>query len=63
MLATDSLSWSNLHRLVRTDADLVIETPKGRIEGEGLVSDAGLNKIDILSPVHGTSDYDFEAGK
>jgi LPS export ABC transporter protein LptC len=63
MLATDSLSWSNLGRLVRTDADLVIETPKGRIEGKGLVSDAGLNKIDILSPVHGTSDYDFETGK
>jgi len=63
MLTTDSLSWSNQGRLVRTDADLVIETPKGRIEGKGLVSDAGLNKIDILSPVKGTSDYDFETGK
>ncbi len=63
MLATDSLSWSNQGRQVRTDADLVIETPKGRIEGKGLVSDAGLNKIDILSPVKGTSDYDFETGK
>lgn len=63
MLATDSLAWSNQRRLVRTDADLVIETPKGRIEGKGLVSDAGLTKIDILSPVQGTSDYDFETGK
>ncbi len=63
VLVTDSLSWSNLGRLVRTDADLVIETPKGRVEGKGLVSDAGLNKIDILSPVKGTSDYDFETGK
>jgi len=62
-LETDSLAWSNQRRLVRTDADLVIQTPKGRIEGRGLVSDAGLNKIDILSPVHGTSDYDFETGK
>jgi LPS export ABC transporter protein LptC len=62
-LETDSLAWSNQRRLVRTDADLVIETPKGRIEGRGLVSDAGLNKIDILSPVQGTSDYDFETGK
>jgi LPS export ABC transporter protein LptC len=62
-LETDSLAWSNQRRLVRTDADLVIETPKGRIVGRGLVSDAGLNKIDILSPVHGTSDYDFETGK
>jgi LPS export ABC transporter protein LptC len=63
MLKTDSLAWSNQRRLVRTDADLVIETPKGRIEGKGLVSDAGLTKIDILSPVQGTSDYDFETGK
>jgi LPS export ABC transporter protein LptC len=63
LLETDSLAWSNQRRLVRTDADLVIQTPKGRIEGKGLVSDAGLNKIDILSPVHGTSDYDFETGK
>jgi LPS export ABC transporter protein LptC len=62
-LETDSLAWSNQRRLVRTDADLVIQTPKGRIVGKGLVSDAGLNKIDILSPVHGTSDYDFETGK
>jgi LPS export ABC transporter protein LptC len=63
LLETDSLAWSNKRRLVRTDADLVIETPKGRIEGKGLVSDAGLNKIDILSPVQGTSDYDFQTGK
>jgi LPS export ABC transporter protein LptC len=63
LLETDSLAWSNQRRLVRTDADLVIQTPKGRIEGKGLESDAGLNKIDILSPVHGTSDYDFETGK
>ncbi len=63
MLVTDSLVWSNQRRLVRTDADLVIETPKGRIKGKGLVSDAGLTKIDILSPVQGTSDYDFETGK
>jgi LPS export ABC transporter protein LptC len=63
VLTTDSLAWSNQRRLVRTDADLVIETPKGRIEGKGLVSDAGLTKIDILSPVQGTSDYDFETGK
>jgi LPS export ABC transporter protein LptC len=63
MLATDSLAWSNQRRLVRTDAELVIETPKGRIEGKGLVSDAGLTKIDILSPVQGTSDYGFETGK
>jgi LPS export ABC transporter protein LptC len=63
VLTTDSLAWSNQRRLVRTDADLVIETPKGRVQGKGLVSDAGLTKIDILSPVQGTSDYDFKAGE
>jgi LPS export ABC transporter protein LptC len=63
LLETDSLAWANERRLVRTDADLVIQTPKGRIEGKGLVSDAGLTKIDILSPVQGTSDYDFETDK
>jgi len=63
LLQTDSLAWSNQRQLVRTDADLVIETPKGRVEGKGLVSDAGLTKIDILSPVQGTSDYDFQTGK
>jgi len=62
-LITDSLAWSNQRRLIRTDADLVIETPKGRIEGKGLVSDPGLTRIDILSPVRGTSDYDFETGE
>lgn len=63
VLTTDSLGWSNQRRLVRTDAALVIETPKGRVEGKGLVSDAGLTKIDILSPVKGTSEYNFNAGK
>lgn len=63
LLETDSLAWSNQRRLVRTDADLAIETPKGRVVGKGLVSDAGLTKIDILSPVQGTSDYDFKTGK
>jgi LPS export ABC transporter protein LptC len=62
-LETDSLAWSNARRLVQTDADLVIETPKGRVVGKGLVSDAGLKKIDVLSPVKGTSDYDFQTGR
>ena len=41
----------------------MIETPKGRVQGKGLVSDAALTKVDILSPVQGTSDYDFKAGE
>ncbi len=63
LLTTDSLAWDNTRRLVRTDANVVIETPKGRVAGKGLVSDAGLNKVDILSPVQGTSDYNFQTGK
>jgi LPS export ABC transporter protein LptC len=63
VLRTDSLGWSNLMQVVRTDADVVIETPRGRIEGKGLAADAGLKRIDIMSPVKGRSDYDFETGK
>jgi LPS export ABC transporter protein LptC len=63
VLLTDSLAWSNAARLVRTDAPLLISTPKGRVKGKGLVSDAGLSKIEIQSEVTGTSDYDFETGK
>jgi LPS export ABC transporter protein LptC len=63
VLRTDSLGWSNLMQVVRTDADVVIETPRGRIQGKGLASDAGLERVDILSPVKGSSDYDFETGE
>jgi len=63
LLETDSLAWSNTARLVRTDAPLVISTPKGKVKGKGLISDAGLTKIEIQSEVTGTSDYDFETGK
>lgn len=59
-LRTDSLSWNNRERLVRTDAHVEIETPKGRVEGYGLVSDAGLERIQILSEVTGQSEYRFE---
>ncbi len=60
-LWTDSLAWSNTERLVRTDAAVVVETPKGRVEGRGLVSDAALSRIEILSPVQGSSQYQFDA--
>ena len=63
MLATDSLSWANSRRVVRTDAPVEISTPRGRVNGRGLVSDAGLTKIEILSEVTGRSDYDFQTGK
>jgi LPS export ABC transporter protein LptC len=58
-LRTDSLTWNNRERLVRTDAHVEIDTPKGKVEGMGLVSDAGLERIEILSEVTGQSAYRF----
>ncbi len=58
-LTTDSLCWNNSTRIVRTDAHVEIETPNGRIAGKGLISDAALSRIEILSEVEGTSDYEF----
>jgi len=59
-LRTDSLAWSNSRRLIHTQAGIVIETSQGQIAGTGLVADAQLNKIEILSEVHGSSNYEFE---
>lgn len=59
VLLTDSLAWSSAQRVVRTDAAVEISTPNGVLRGVGLVSDAGLQKIEILSEVRGTSSYDF----
>ncbi|MBM3322164.1 LPS export ABC transporter periplasmic protein LptC [candidate division WOR-3 bacterium] len=63
LLLTDSLTWNNPAQQVRTDAPVEIVTPRGRVRGRGLVSDAGLNRIEIQGQVSGTSDYDFEAGR
>lgn len=61
-LQTDSLSWNNTTREVRTDAAVAIRTPKGAVVGQGLVSDAGLTRIRILSEVTGRAEYEFQAG-
>jgi LPS export ABC transporter protein LptC len=61
-LRTDSLSWNNDRREVRTDAAVAIRTPKGAVAGQGLVSDAGLTRIRILSEVTGQAEYEFQAG-
>jgi LPS export ABC transporter protein LptC len=61
VLSTDSLCWSNSRRVVSTDAPVEISTPKGVVRGQGLRSDAGLDRIQILSEVRGSSDYKFEA--
>ncbi len=60
LLWTDSLCWSNRTRQVKTDARVEIETPRGWVAGQGLISDAGLNKIEIQSEVEGTSEYRFD---
>lgn len=59
-LVTDSLVWSNRSRRVHTDAAVVIETRHGRIEGQGLVSDASLERVEIKSEVSGETDYESE---
>lgn len=58
-LFTDSLIWNNSRQLVLTDAVVTIESPKGKVAGQGLVADAGLNKIEIVSEVRGSSSYEF----
>lgn len=62
-LATDSLCWSNSRQVVTTEAAVEIRTPKGVVRGQGLRSDAGLGRIEILSEVRGESDYRFETGR
>ncbi len=58
-LYTDSLVWNNTRKVVLTDAGVTIESPKGRIVGQGLIADAALNKIEIVSEVRGSSSYEF----
>lgn len=61
VLRTDSLVWSNGPRIVHTDAPVRISSRDGEMNGVGLVSDAGLNRIQIKSEVRGSSNYGFEA--
>jgi LPS export ABC transporter protein LptC len=59
-LYTDSLVWLNNRQIVTTDAWVKINSKQGNIEGQGLISDAGLKKIEIKSAVKGKSNYQFE---
>lgn len=59
-LYTDSLVWLNNRQIVTTDAWVKIKSPQGDIEGQGLIADAGLTKIEIKSAVKGKSNYQFE---
>ncbi|MGQ9708628.1 MAG: LPS export ABC transporter periplasmic protein LptC [bacterium] len=59
-LVTDSLAWDNSRRIIHTQANILINTPKGSLCGSGLISDPSLSKIQILSEVRGTSNYEFQ---
>jgi len=59
VLYTDSLSWFNSQRKVKTDSWVKIRSPEGDIVGRGLVSDAQLKKIEILEKITGTSPFKF----
>ncbi|MEO0080058.1 MAG: LPS export ABC transporter periplasmic protein LptC [candidate division WOR-3 bacterium] len=60
VLLTESLAYNNQRRIVRTDAPVQVRTPEGSVSGQGLVSDAGLTRLEILSEVRGTSTYRFQ---
>jgi LPS export ABC transporter protein LptC len=60
ILHTDSLIWDNQAQIITTDAWVTIESKQGLIQGQGLISDAGLKKIEIKSSVTGKSEYDFK---
>jgi LPS export ABC transporter protein LptC len=59
ILYTDSLVWNNTDRTILTDAWVKIQSKQGLIEGQGLISDAQLKKIEIKSSVTGKSKYEF----
>ncbi len=59
ILLTDSLMWSNARRQILTQAQVTIVSPKGTILGQGLISDAGLKRIEVQSEIRGSSNYEF----
>lgn len=59
VLDTDSLVWRNKEQVVMTDAPVRMRSRQGSVSGTGLVSDAGLKRIEIRNSVQGTTDYDF----
>ena len=59
ILNTDSLAWCNRDQIVQTDAAIDLRSPHGNVTGMGLVSDAGLKRIEVKNAVQGTTTYDF----
>lgn len=60
ILYTDSLIWHNQEQKITTDASVRIISKQGLIQGQGLVSDAAMKKIEIISSVTGKSEYEFK---
>jgi LPS export ABC transporter protein LptC len=60
VLETDSLVWRNRDQLVITDAEVNMRSPSGDVRGIGLVSDAGLKRIEIRQTVSATTNYEFQ---
>jgi len=58
-LYTDSLIWDQRKRIITTQAWVRVKSPTSTLEGEGLVSDASLQKIEITH-IRGESPYKFK---
>ncbi|MCS7258671.1 MAG: LPS export ABC transporter periplasmic protein LptC [candidate division WOR-3 bacterium] len=59
-LYTDSLIWDNARQIIITDAAVKIISAKGTLEGNGLISDAELQRIEIKTEVRGKASYEFK---
>lgn len=58
ILYTDSLIWDQRKRIITTQAWVRVKSPTSTLEGEGLVSDASLQRIEITH-IKGESPYRF----
>lgn len=59
ILYTDSLFWDQNRKVITTKGWVKIESPDATLEGEGLVSDASLQRIEITH-IKGRSPYRFK---
>ena len=61
-LDTDSLAWLNAQQLIETDAPVSMRNAQGVINGIGLVSDAGLRRIEVKKTIQATTNMQFQNG-
>jgi len=60
VLYTDSLVWHNRRARIETDAEVLITSSQGVVQGKGLISDADLRRIEIKEEVTGTTGFSIE---